>query len=204
MRILVVSDEPEKRLWDYCRPEELRKNDLILSCGDLPPEYLEFLVTFASCPLLYVRGNHDEIYDSRPPEGCVCIENKIYTHGGVRILGLGGSMRYKRGPDMYTEGAMKRRLLRPGLAWQLARSGGFDILLTHAPARGYGDLEGLPHRGFECFNELLEKYRPGYMFYGHVHRSYGDFVRVRNHPSGTVLVNACGSYTLELPEKNET
>ena len=32
----------------------------------------------------------------------------------------------------------------------------FDILLTHAPCRGYGDMEDLPHRGFECFNDLLK------------------------------------------------
>ena len=80
MHILVVADEPEKALWDYYRyqPQRLKSADLILSCGDLKPQYLEFMVTFANCPLLYVHGNHDEIYDSRPPEGCICIEDKVY------------------------------------------------------------------------------------------------------------------------------
>lgn len=198
MRILVVADEPEKRLWDYCKPEELKKLDLILSCGDLPPEYLEFLVTIAGCPLLYVRGNHDGIYDEKPPGGCVCIEDQVYTYKGLRILGLGGSRRYRPGPDMYTEREMRRRLLRPRLLFRLFRAKGFDILLTHAPAEGYGDLEDLPHWGFACFNRLLERYKPAYMFYGHVHRSYGHFERKREHPSGTILLNACGSFELDL------
>ena len=46
----------------------------------------------------------------------------------------------------------------------------FDILLTHAPCRGYGDMEDLPHRGFECFNVLLNKYSPQLHCYGHVHK----------------------------------
>ena len=105
---------------------------------------------------------------------------------------------------MYTEREMRRRLRHPLLMLRLWKSRGFDILITHAPARGHGDLEDLPHRGFECFNRLLEKYKPKFMFYGHVHQSYGHFVRTREHPSGTKLVNACGSYELVLePEMTE-
>ena len=85
--------------------------DLILSCGDLPPEYLSFLVTFAHCPLLYVRGNHDVKYEKRPPEGCVCIDDDIYEYEGIRILGLGGSMRYIPGVDcQFTSLEMKKRI----------------------------------------------------------------------------------------------
>ena len=158
------------------------------------------MVTFANCPLLYVHGNHDEIYDSRPPEGCICIEDKVYTYNGLRILGLGGSMRYKNGPHMYTEREMRRRLRSPRLQLQLLRSRGFDILLTHSPVRGFGDMDDIPHRGFECFDSLLVRYKPDYMFHGHVHKTYGNFVRTREHPSGAMLVNACGSYEFDLGE----
>ena len=54
----------------------------------------------------------------------------------------------------------------------IALHNGFDILVTHSPARGYGDLDDLPHMGFACFNSLLEKWKPKYMFYGHVHANY--------------------------------
>ncbi|MBO5346857.1 MAG: metallophosphoesterase, partial [Lachnospiraceae bacterium] len=131
MKILVLSDEPSKWLWDFFEREKIEEYDLILSCGDLPAAYLSFLVTFAKGPLLYVHGNHDH-YDKKPPEGCICIEDQIYEYNGIRILGLGGSMRYKPGDNMYTEKEMLKRVRK--LTWALRKKGGFDILLTHAPA----------------------------------------------------------------------
>ncbi len=82
--------------------------------------------------------------------------------------------------------------------------GGFDILLTHAPAKGCGDMEDLPHRGFACFNTLLETWKPAYMVHGHVHREYAgaSFARIMKHPAGTSIVNACERYTLELGEQD--
>lgn len=199
MKILCVADEEEKGLWDYYRPGSLSGTDLIISCGDLDPAYLEFLVTMASCPLIYVRGNHDGRYAHRPPQGCVCIEERIYNFRGLRIAGLGGSMRYKPGaPNMYTEEEMKKRIGR--LSADLFIHNGFDILVTHAPLRDYGDMEDLPHRGFACFQELLDRYHPMYMLHGHVHKSYGHFQRVRELSEGTKLINVCGSWTLELPK----
>ena len=69
MKILVIADEEEKSLWDYYDPSRLSGVEMIISCGDLAPEYLEFLVSMTTCPLFYVRGNHDGRYDTRPPEG---------------------------------------------------------------------------------------------------------------------------------------
>lgn len=192
MNILAIADEPEQALWDFYRPQMTEGVDLILSCGDLKPEYLEFLVTMANCPLLYVRGNHDGVYDVRPPEGCIPIDDQIYDFHGLRILGLGGSMRYGGSRDMYTETEMSARIrrLRAKLVWM----NGFDLLLTHAPAKGYGDLEDLPHRGFACFNTLLNKYRPAYMLYGHVHAAYDALgKREMTHESGTKLINCAPS-----------
>ena len=143
MRILAVSDVESKRYYEYYQKGSLDSFDLILSCGDLHPEYLEFLVTMAHCPLLYVHGNHDDRY-GREPDGCICVDDKLYVCKGLRIVGLGGSCRYRDGKYMYTEHEMKRRIFR--LGYRLRRSGGFDILLTHAPVRGLGDLEDLPHR----------------------------------------------------------
>lgn len=167
MRILVISDEESKSLWDYYDESKLKGIDLILSCGDLSPKYLSFLVTFAKAPLLYVYGNHDVA----EPEGCICIEDQIYEYKGLRILGLGGSMRYKPGPHQYTEAQMRRRIAL--LWWQLIRKRGFDILLTHSPAYQLGDGDDLPHRGFQCFLELMDKYKPKYFIHGHMHLNYG-------------------------------
>ncbi len=70
-------------------------------------------------------------------------------------------MKYNDSPFMYTEAQMQKRInkLKPSL-WI---SKGVDILVTHAPAEGYGDLDDLPHTGYACFNELLDKYKPAYM-----------------------------------------
>ena len=94
MRILAVSDEECPALWDYYVPGKLKEYDLIISCGDLKASYLSFLVTMGNKPLLYVHGNHDGRYAQSPPEGCDCIEDRIVTYNGVRILGLGGCLWY--------------------------------------------------------------------------------------------------------------
>lgn len=105
MKILAISDVESKYLWDYFQPEKLEGVDLILSCGDLKASYLTLLATFTHAPLLYVHGNHDTDYQRRPPEGCTCIEDTVYEVNGVRIAGLGGSVRYKPGAvSIYTEG----------------------------------------------------------------------------------------------------
>ena len=187
MRILAVSDEPADRFYKYYQPGRLDEFDLILSCGDLSPEYTEFLVTLAHCPLVYVHGNHDD-RNSREPEGCICADGRLIEVNGVRILGLGGSFRYRPGRYMFTEKQMKRRVR--AYSSLLRRNHGFDILLTHAPAFGLNDLEDLPHRGFECFNTLLDTYRPAYFIHGHVHRNYGARIPQMTKKGATIVVNA--------------
>ena len=196
MRILALSDTESPALWDFFKPERLKGIDVIISCGDLDPHYLSFLATFFHGPVLYVHGNHDACYENTPPEGCICIEDRVYVYRGVRFLGLGGSMRYKPGPHQYTEKQMRLRILR--LWFQLLRRRGFDVLVTHAPLRGCGDLSDLPHRGFAAFRDLLDAYAPPLMLHGHVHLSYGANVP-REHLYGkTRIVNGFERYVVEL------
>lgn len=198
MKILLVSDEEDKYLWDFYKPGRLKGIDLILSAGDLKAEYLSFLVTMANRPLLYVPGNHDGSYAQRPPEGCQCIDGKLVTVGGLRILGLGGSALYNGGPHQYTEKQMRRRIHR--LRLKLALAGGVDIVLTHAPVRGFGDEDNMTHRGFEAFLPLLDQYQPQYLVHGHIHQRYGAN-RPRCHQYGkTTIINATGRYILEIPD----
>ena len=197
MKILVLADEADKALWDYLDRSLLEGIDLVLSCGDLPAEYLSFLTCFTHAPILYVHGNHDSGYEKKPPEGCECVEDRIVTVNGLRVLGLGGSMKYRPAPHMYKEKEMAARARR--LWWQLWRNKGFDILLTHAPARGVGDQEDLPHRGFETFNRLMDKYRPALMVHGHVHPQYAalDFKRERTY-GDTRVINGYKRWIIEL------
>lgn len=196
MKILFLADQAVPTLWEHLDRRKLEGVELVLSCGDLPAEYLSFLTCFTHAPILYIHGNHDGKYEKKPPEGCECIEDQVYVYRGVRILGLGGSMRYNRGPHQYTERDMRRRVRK--LWFRLWRTKGFDVLLTHAPARGLGDDADLAHRGFETFVDLIDKYRPHVMAHGHVHQSYHyDFKRERQR-GDTLVLNACGSYVLDL------
>lgn len=188
MKILAISDTESAYLWDFYEKDKLKGVDLIISCGDLDAEYLSFLVTLYNIPVLYVHGNHDVRYEKKPPEGCICIEDKIYVHEGVRILGLGGSMRYRNGDHQYTDREMWKRVLR--LKWQIFRKRGFDILVTHAPAHKINDGEDLPHRGFKAFRHLIEKHRPKYHLHGHVHLSYGREYKRHDVHQDTQIINA--------------
>ena len=197
MKILVVADEPEKALWDYFDRERVNGVELIISCGDLSAAYLEFLETMINRPLLYVRGNHDTQYDYRAPQGCIDIDDRVYDYRGLRILGLGGSMCYNFSKDQYTEEEMAKRIRK--LQKRITLMNGFDVLVAHAPAAGYGDLPDRPHQGFACFNDLMNRWHPKYMLNGHVHKCYGsEFRREREHPSGTKIINSYGSYMLEI------
>ena len=199
MKILTVSDEECAALWEHYTPGKLKDYDLILSCGDLKSDYLSFLVTMARCPLLYVHGNHDEHYDRRPPEGCDCIDDKLVTYNGLRILGLGGCRQYHPGKYQYTEKQMQRRIQK--LRGQIKRAGGVDLVLTHSPARGLGDAEDPAHMGFDTLKELLDEYRPTWLVHGHVHLRYShNQPRILTYED-TTIVNASERYVLDVPEK---
>ena len=200
MRILVLADEPVQRLWSEYGRDTLREAGLILSCGDLPSSYLSYLTCFSSAPVVYVHGNHDRSYGERPPEGCINAEGHVVMVRGIRILGLGGSMRYQPDhPCMFSEEEMANRIRR--LRRELRGTGGFDLLLTHSPIRGFGDQEDLAHRGFECFGPLLDAWHPAVMVHGHVHQAYtgSHFIRERDW-HGIPVINASMAYEFDLPE----
>ena len=198
MKLLLISDRESEYLWDYYKPGKLDGVDMILSCGDLNSKYLSFLVTMGNIPLLYVHGNHDKSYDQHPPEGCECVEDRLVTVKGLRILGLGGSYLYSGGAHQYSERQMARRIRK--LRFKLWKAGGVDIVLTHSPAKGYGDGDDYAHQGFECLLDLIDKYSPRYLVHGHVHAEYVTrMVRVRQRGE-TSIINAYERYILELPE----
>lgn len=195
MKILLVSDEESPFIWDFFQPEKFKDIDLIISCGDLDPKYLSFLVTMIKAPLFYVPGNHDVRYINEPPEGCDNIDGTLVKFKNLRILGLGGSHKYSNAVFQYTEKEMERRILR--LQPKLFLNKGFDILVTHAPAFGIGDENDACHRGFKSFINLMGKYSPYFFFHGHVHLNYGRKSRF-NEYKNTKIVNAFEYVILEI------
>ena len=123
------------------------------------------------------------------------MDDDLYVYEGIRILGLGGSMRYRYGTHQYTEKEMRTRIRK--LWMKLIRYKGFDILLTNSPARGLNDGEDLPHQGFECFRTLMEKYKPKYFIHGHVHMSYGRKYKRIDQYQDTVIINGYDQYVFD-------
>ena len=198
MKILALADETCKALYDFYSPGKLAEYDLILACGDLRAEYLSFIVTMARCPVFYVHGNHDAGYEMKPPLGCDCVEDKIVVYKGLRVLGLGGSFRYRPGEHQYTEKEMAKRIRK--LRWKLRKSKGVDIVITHAPAAGLGDMDDPAHKGFACFLGLMEQYHPRYLVHGHVHPNYDQAVQREHIYGDTKVINAFERYTFEIPD----
>ncbi|MDX1600549.1 MAG: metallophosphoesterase [Anaerolineales bacterium] len=171
MKILALSDKIVPFIHSERLGETYGDVDLAVGCGDLPARYLEYVLTVLNVPLVYVPGNHDK--DDFEVQGGRSADGRMVRANGVRILGFGGSPRYKpRGRHQYTEFEMRRRLMSflPGILWQrmLGRRA-FDILLTHAPPRGIHDAQDPAHVGFRTFLDLIRWARPRLMLHGHMH-----------------------------------
>ena len=172
VKILFISDTVMPQLENTAN---LRRHyndlDMIISCGDMPRSYLEFITSITGAPLYYVRGNHDERYLEEPPGG-VDLHQQFVEYKGLTLFGLEGSIRYNRGKIQYTQFEMWRMVWGhlPKLKYRQLRKGhGVDIFVTHSPARDIHDGEDFPHRGFDAFLPLMRWCRPRYMVHGHVH-----------------------------------
>jgi Icc-related predicted phosphoesterase len=202
MKILSVSDVVKPILFQHSDDSRYADLDLIISCGDLPTEYLSRLTHSFNAPLYYVRGNHDIRYDEKPPAGCRDLHGRLIKQNGLNILGLEGSRWYNGGPCQYYEREMRAiiRRLRPTLWWQ----GGVDVVITHAPPRHIHDAEDPCHKGFECFRRLIEKYQPSYFIHGHIHREFSDASERITVVDTTNVVNTYGYYLLEIESRPDT
>ena len=196
MKLLAVADEECKALWDYYTPDKLEGVELIVGCGDLNRHYLEYLATVVPVPVFYVHGNHDENYDNQPPEGALCIDDDVIEYHGLRIAGLGGACRYRTGAWQFTEAEMKKRVNR--LRGKIERHRGLDVLVTHAPLHGYGDMNDLAHRGFTVFRDLLDRYHPQLMLHGHIHMNYGANIQREYQYGSTRIVNCYERVRLDV------
>ena len=196
IKILTVSDRVETQLYEDFRAERFAGIDLILSCGDLPPEYLSFLVTMLNVPVYYVRGNHDVRLGGYRPEGCVDLDAKFVRFRGLRIMGFEGSHWYNGKAHQYTERQMRHKIFKVRL--KMWRHKGVDIIITHAPPRHIHDAEDPCHRGFECFRHLIEKYAPQFFIHGHMHFNYTIQKRRLTQIDNTKVINSYGHYIFEI------
>ena len=202
MKILAVADRVEPGLYEHFDRTNFPDVDLVIACGDLPPEYLSFLLTVFSVPVAYVRGNHDIRYQESPPQGCTNMHGRVESFGHLRILGLEGSRWYNGGPIQYREHQM--RWLTHKLRWPLWRTKGVDCIITHAPPRHIHDAEDPCHRGFHAFRTLIERYQPRYFLHGHIHTHFENSQARITRVGRTQVINTYGYYLFEASHGEDT
>ncbi|MFN3699615.1 MAG: metallophosphoesterase [Dictyoglomus sp.] len=194
MKVLALSDIESPNFYEKFDITPYKGVEGVISCGDVMPELLTYIATMLNVPVFYVHGNHDEIYLKRSPEGCENIDGRIIKFKGIRILGLGGSIKYSNGKFQYTEKEMDWRIKR--LYFQLRR--GIDIVVAHSPPAGIHEGGDLAHRGFEAFLNLIEKYKPAYFLHGHTHMNYVYNSKRFTELGKTKIINCSGLVILEL------
>ncbi|WP_033295106.1 metallophosphoesterase family protein [Amycolatopsis jejuensis] len=215
-KALVVADEADERLWTSA--VRALQVDLVVGAGDLPFAYLEFLAGTLDVPCVFVPGNHDpdlsgytrsgglSMKDGFPaewpgPAGAINADGRVVDVAGLRFAGLGGSVRYRDGPNQWTQRQQSRRAWRLErlAAWRKWRDGrGIDVLLTHSPPHGCGDREDLPHHGFTCLHRTLATLQPQWLLHGHIH-PHGEPVPDRV-AGRTRIRNVVGHQVMELPQ----
>ncbi len=211
MKILTISDKVDELLYSPAIKHLFGDVGMVLSCGDLPYHYLEFLVSMLGGPLFYVIGNHAyevrQLYASKEewtyPGGCENIDGRVVQYRGLLIAGLEGSMRYNNNPYFqYTEREMAWKVwqLAPWLVLNKLLHGRYlDILISHAPPAGIHDRPDPCHRGFRAFVTLMDRFRPRYLIHGHVH-IYHPLDTTETVYRHTRVINTYGYRTLEIDE----
>jgi Icc-related predicted phosphoesterase len=203
MKILCISDRVESMLYGPRLNSYARGVEAVISCGDLPFDYLEYIITFLGVPVYYVLGNHDPGPDGPEyPGGCTPLDGRVVEVGGdgVVLAGLSGSAQYSGGPNQYTERQMRHRTwalsVRIRCRRLLGRKGP-GIFVTHSPPFGLGDEKDVAHVGFESFVELIDRHEPHLWLHGHIHLYGPDQERVLQK-GATRIVNVYGHRIIEV------
>ena len=197
VKILAVSDVVDYRLYSDKIPEHLKDVQVILGCGDLPLEYLEFLVSMMNVPLLYVPGNHDPVFDDKNPssraEGCDFLDLKVMQVKGINVAGLGGSIRYQpHRPNQFTQVQMFFRTIRlvPIIARHILKTTRpLDIIIAHSPPFGINDDTDPAHIGFSVYSLIIKVFKPRYFLHGHVTVYKGNLDKPETQIGQTTVIN---------------
>jgi 3',5'-cyclic AMP phosphodiesterase CpdA len=200
VKILCISDRVEPMLHGPSLTAYAKGVEAVISCGDLPFDYLEYVITLLGAPVYYVLGNHDPAPEgSEHPEGCTPLDGRVVDAGGLVLAGLSGSRLYSGGPNQYTERQMRRRVRALSMRIRcrgLAARTKPRVFVSHAPPSGLGDREDPAHVGFESFLKLMDRHKPSLWLHGHVHL-YGSEVQRVTHRGGTKVINVYGHRILE-------
>jgi hypothetical protein len=208
MHILSVSDTEIGFIYSPMVVERFQYTDLVISCGDLPYYYLEYILSMLNVPLYYVRGNHASKIEFTSagertyPWGAVNLHQRVIEDDmGLIMAGLEGCLQYNNGPYQYSQSDYWYKAFRlvPGLILNKVRSGRYlDMLVTHAPPWKIHDADDLPHRGIKAFRWLIDVFKPKIHLHGHIHIYRQDAV-TETQIGETRVINTYGFRELDFP-----
>jgi predicted phosphodiesterase len=223
MKILCIADHVDPLVYSPLVKQRFGDVDLVLSAGDLPLNYYDFVVSSLNKPLLFVFGNHnlrgmssyrrrrdafDELAESRGGftydayVGARHIDRRVVREKGLLVGGFGGSLLYNNAENQFSDARMYVSVLAmvPRLLVNRLLHGRYlDILLTHAPPYGVNDRPDRCHTGFKAFRWFLRLFHPSYLVHGHIHLH--DTTEKREKLCGdTRVLNAYDHCLIEVPD----
>jgi Icc-related predicted phosphoesterase len=196
VKILAVSDVETGFLHSPVVASRFPDANLIISCGDLHPSYLDYIHSMLNMPLYYVRGNHDNFPERGEAfAGFTNLHGRLYRLDGLLLAGLEGSLIYNREGPQFSQSQMWAGVfsLVPAMLRARLASGRFlDVFVSHAPPWGIHDTpDDPPHRGFKAFRWLIRVFHPAVHIHGHIHVFHPHQAR-ETVVNGTRVINAYG------------
>ena len=208
MKILGISDIEISFIYSQMVVERFSDIDIVISCGDLPYYYLEYIVSMLNVPLYFVRGNHASKIElgvttqRTSPWGAIDLHQKVFEDdSGLLLAGLEGCVTYNQGPYQYTQGQYWVKILRmiPRLMLNKARLGRYlDIFISHASPWKIHSMDDPAHLGVKAFNWLIKVFKPTYFLHGHIHVYRRDTI-TSSVIGPTTVLNVYGYREFEIP-----
>ncbi len=205
MKILAVSDKVIGWIYSPIICTLLSGTDLVIGCGDLPLEYLEFVNSSLDVAVYYVHGNHS-LPDRNPDwsasayRGSIDLHGKVISYQGFSFAGVEGSLNYNNGIYQYSQYQMWLYVFQlvPTLLLNRLKYGRYlNVFVTHAPPWGIHDQPDLTHQGIKAFRWLIALFHPDYHLHGHIHIYRPDAITETDF-GRTKVINAFGYKQIEL------
>lgn len=196
MRVVVCSDT--HKMHDQI---DVPEGDLFIHAGDFlgfgtldeVEDFNAFLLSLPHPHKVVIAGNHDWAFEKSPHEaqklltGAIYLQDESVYINGLKIYGspwqpefFNWAFNLKRGDELKQK-------------WDLIPSD-TDILITHGPPFGIGDAVGGNHVGCEELLKALDRIKPKYHIFGHIHEGYGIV-----KGTDTVFINASNCNALYDP-----
>ena len=168
---------------------EHAKYDVVFALGDITYNDYDILLSYIPYWKVYaVPGNHDlpDLLQKLPV--CNLHSECIEIKDGIRIAGIGGSHRYKRGnwPMMTQEESLQ---LCMDMIENLPPA---DILIAHDTAFTKAELD-IGHTGLVGTTCYINLVNPSYILHGHNHEN-----RTHRYKNGTIEHSVYGMQFIQL------